>query len=103
MMGVPVDLDDYRSIAAVRAAEHRRQRNHRCREDRAALRRQQEEAENYLAGEPAETWTDAAAKAAYLIELFAATLRAEDQSRKALIKRTLDDFKRLSNHGEGEP
>ena len=99
MMDGPVHLDERRGVAALKAAERRRRRNHRLQEDQAAWERRQEEMERYLAADPATTWTDAAAKAAYLIQLFAATPEGEDPRRKALIKRTLDDLKRLCGDG----
>ena len=91
----PVDLDEHRGMAAQKATELRRQRLHEFQADQAALRRRQEELENLLVAAPAETWPEAAAKAQYLIQLFAATPEAQDPRRKELIAHALDDLTRL--------
>ena len=91
----PVDLDERRGMAAQKATELRRQRLHEFQVEQAALRRRQEELEKLLLAAPAETWPEAAAKAQYLIELFAATPEAQDPRRKQLIAHALDDFARL--------
>jgi len=95
MANEPIDLDDHRGMAAQRATEIRR-RLQEVVADQAALRRQQEELETFLAAEPVTSWAELAAKARYLIELFAATPDAQDARRQALIKSVLDDFTRLS-------
>lgn len=91
----PVDLDEHRGMAAQQATELRRQRLHEFQADQAALRRRQEELEKLLLAAPAETWPEAAAKAQYLIELYAATPEAQDPRRKELIAHALDDLTRL--------
>jgi hypothetical protein len=91
----PIDLDEHRGITAQRATEIRR-RLQDVVADQAALRHRQEELEAFLAAEPATTWSELAAKARYLIELFAATADAQDARRQKLIKSVLDDFTRLS-------
>ena len=90
-----VDLDEHRGMAAQKATEIRRQRIHEFQADQAALRRRQEELEKLLLAAPAETWPEAAAKAQYLIQLFAATPEAQDPRRKKLIAHALDDLTRL--------
>jgi hypothetical protein len=45
---------------------------------------------------PAGNWHDAAEKARYLLNLFAATIGAQDPRRQKLIAAVLADFKRLS-------
>ena len=92
----PVDLDKHRDRVAMRATEMRRQRLYEFQEDQAALKRRQEELEKLLLADPAETWPEAAAKALYLIQLFADTLEAQDPRRKKLIAHALDDIDRLS-------
>ena len=82
-------------MAALKATEIRRRRFLEFQADQAALRRRQEELEELLLAAPAETWTEAAGKAIYLIELFAATPEAQDPRRKALIAFALDDLSRL--------
>jgi len=91
----PVDLDEHRGMAAQEATEDRRQRLHEFQVDQVALRRRQEELEKLLLAAPAETWPEAAAKAQYLIQLFAATSEAQEPRRKQLIAHALDDLTRL--------
>ncbi|MDH3472733.1 MAG: hypothetical protein OEM59_03485 [Rhodospirillales bacterium] len=96
----PVDLDAHRGMAAQKATDIRRQRLHEFEADQAALRRRQEELEKLLLAAPAETWPEAAAKAQYLIQLFAATLEAQDPRRKELIAHALDDLTRLCDRAK---
>lgn len=96
----PVDLDEHRGMAAQKATELRRQRLHEFQVEQAALRRRQEELEKLLLAAPAETWREAAAKAQYLIELYAATPEAQDPRRKELIAHALDDLTRLCDRAK---
>ena len=91
----PVELDEHRGMAAQKATEVRRQSLEAFQAAQAALRRRQEELERLLLAAPAETWPEAAAKAQYLIQLFAATAEAQDPRRKELIANALDDLSRL--------
>ena len=68
----PVELDEHRGMAAQKSTEIRR-RLHEVQADHAALRRRQEEFESHALAAPSATWADAAAKARYLILLFAET------------------------------
>jgi len=61
-----------------------------------SLRLRQDELETQLLSAPAANWHDAAEKARYLLNLFAATLGAQDPRRQKLIAAVLADFKRLS-------
>jgi len=99
----PVDLDERRGMAAQQATEMRRQRLHEFQADQAALRRRQEELERLLLAAPAETWPEAAAKAQYLIQLFAATAEAQDPRRKELIAHALDDLAQLCDRTKESP
>ena len=90
-----VDLDEHRSMAAQKATDLRRQRLHEFEADQAALRHRQEELEKLLLASPAANWTEAAAKAKYLIQLFMDTAEAQDPRRMELIARALDDLDRL--------
>lgn len=96
----PVDLDERRGMAAQKATELRRERLHEFQADQAALRRRQEELEKLLLAAPAETWPEAAAKAQYLIQLYAATPEAQDPRRKALVQHALDDLARLCDRAK---
>ena len=102
MIDNPVDLDKYRSMTAHMAIETRRRRLHEFETDQAALRLRQEELEKLLLAAPAETWLEVAAKAQYLIQLFADTPEAQDPRRKKLIANTLDDLARLSDRSKGQ-
>lgn len=99
----PVDLDDRRGMAAQKETESRRQRLQEFQADQEALRRRQEELEKFLLAAPAETWPEAAAKAQYLIQLFAATPEAQDERRKKLIAHALDDLTRLCDREKERP
>ena len=96
----PIDLDERRDAAAMKATEIRRQRLHEFQDDQAALRCRQEELEKLLLAAPAETWPEAAAKAQYLIQIFADTAEAQDPRRKELIAHALDDIARLCDGAE---
>jgi len=103
MTETPVDLDEHRGMAAQKATEIRRERLHQFEKNQADLRQQQEELEKLLLAAPAETWPEAAAKAQYLIKLFAATPDAQDPRRRELIAHALEDLARLSDaEGRGE-
>ena len=92
----PVDLDEHRGMAEQKATEIRR-RLHEVQADQAALHRRLEEFEHFLLAAPATTWPEAAAKARYLIQLFATTPEARDPRRQTLIAGVLDELKRLSD------
>ncbi len=96
----PIDLDVRRGMAAQQATEIRRQRLDEFQADQEALRRRQEELEKLLLAAPAETWPETAAKAQYLIRLFAATPEAQDPRRKELIAHALDDLARLCDRAK---
>jgi hypothetical protein len=90
----PVELDEHRGMAAQKSTEIRR-RLHEVQADQAALRQRQEEFENFLLAAPATTGHEAAAKARYLIQLFAGTADAQDPRRRKLIASTLEELARL--------
>lgn len=96
MTDKPIDLDQHRGMSAQKATGLRRllaevEANERT------LRLRQDELETQLLAAPAANWHDAAEKAHYLLNLFAATLRAQDPRRQKLIAAVLADFKRLSD------
>ena len=89
-----IDLDKHRGIAAQKATDLRRlladvEANER------ALRLRQDELESHLIAAPAANWHEAADKARYLLNLFAATLAAQDPRRQKLIAAVIADFDRL--------
>ena len=95
MTDYPVELDEHRGMAAQRSTEIRRRR-HEVQADLAVLRRQHEEFERHALAAPSMTWPEAAAKARYLIQLFAGTPEARDPRRRELIAQVLQDLTRLS-------
>src|SRR5258706_11310285 len=91
----PVELDKHRGMAAQHATELRR-RLHEVEMDQVALKQRQSDLEALLQSAPATTWPEAAAKACYLIQLFAKTAEAQDPRRQKLIASVIDDLNRLS-------
>ena len=90
-----IELDQHRGMYAQKATELRRlladvEANERV------LRLRQAELESHLLAAPAANWHEAAEKARYLLNLFAATLAAQDPRRQKLIAAVLADFARLS-------
>src|SRR5713226_5091442 len=93
-----IDLDQHRGMAAQKATDLRRLLAN-VEADQNALRLRQDELEAHLLAAPAANWHEAAEKARYLLNLFAATLTSQDPRRQKLIAAVLADFERLS----GEP
>jgi len=50
---------------------------------------------------PAASWPEAAVKARHLLNLYAASLPAEDTRHRALVTTLLDDFARLTEVDRG--
>ena len=100
MSETPVDLDARRDRAAMKATELRRQRLYQFQADLEALHARQEALETMLAA-PAGNWSEVAAKAQYLIKLFAETSEAQEPRRRELIAQTLEDLNRLCECAEG--
>jgi hypothetical protein len=90
-----IRLDRHRGMAAQKATEVRRLLAE-VEANQKVLRERQEELEAQLIAAPAASWTEAAAKARYLLRLFAATPVAQDPRRQTLIASVLEDFTRLS-------
>jgi hypothetical protein len=91
----PVELDEHRGMAAQKDTAIRRLL-HEVQADQTALRGRQEELESFMVAAAALTWPEAAAKARYLIQLYAATPDAQDPRRQKLIAGALADLARLS-------
>jgi len=91
----PLNLDKHRGMAAQRATDLRRTlvevENHA-----KELRDRQTALENQLLAVPAETWQEAAAKARYVLNLYAASLSPEDTRHRNLVAAIFDDFARLT-------
>jgi hypothetical protein len=92
----PIDLDQRRGMAAQKATGLRRLLAN-VEANEKELRLRQEELEAHLIAAPAANWHEAADKARYLLNLFGATLAAEDPLRQKLIAAVLADFKRLAD------
>jgi hypothetical protein len=90
-----VDLDQHRGMAAQKATDLRRLLAD-VEANEKTLRLRQDELESHLLAAPAANWEEAAEKARYLLNLFAATLTAQDPRRQTLIAAVLADFKRLA-------
>ena len=97
----PVSLDGHRSATGKIATDIRRRALQDFEAGRPALRRRQKELEAQLLASPAETWCEAAAKAQYLIRLYAATADGQDARRAKLIERALGDLARLIDRDTG--
>jgi hypothetical protein len=91
----PVNLDRHRGMAAQKATTLRRLLAD-VEANEEALRLRQDELESHLLAAPAANWQEAAEKARYLLNLFTATIAAQDPRRQKLIAAVIDDFKRLS-------
>jgi hypothetical protein len=98
----PITLDRHRGMAAQKATEVRRLLAE-VESNPPALRERQEELEAQLIAAPAASWSEAAAKARYLLRLFATTPVAQDPRRQTLIASVLDDFARLTELDGAEP
>lgn len=95
MTDQPVDLDKHRGMAAQKATDIRRalaEVETHARE----LRERQSDIESQVVGVPAMSWPDAAAKARYVLGLYADTLDVSDALHRQLITAVLEDFARLS-------
>jgi hypothetical protein len=89
-----IDLDQHRGMAAQKATNLRRLLAD-VEANEKALRVRQDELEAHLLAAPAESWHEAAEKARYLLNLFSASLAAQDPRRQKLILAVLEDFERL--------
>jgi hypothetical protein len=90
-----IDLDHHRGMAAQKATDLRRLLSE-VEANEKALRVRQDELETHLIAAPAANWHEAAEKARYLLNLFSASLTAQDPRRKTLVAAVLADFARLS-------
>jgi hypothetical protein len=92
----PLELDKHRGMAAQKATDIRRilaevENNARDLRDRQTVM------ENQLLSSPAASWPEAAAKARYVLNLYAAGLGPADTHHRDLVGAVLADFVRLSN------
>ncbi len=107
MTNEPVDLDRHRDSDARKAINSRRERLSHCLQrfqaDQTNMQRRQEELENQFLAAPAETWSEAVAKAKYVLQLFAASAKAQTPRRRELIAQVQDDLTRLAGRAKDSP
>jgi hypothetical protein len=89
-----IELDQHRGMAAQKATDLRRLMAD-VEANEKALRSRQDELEAHMLAAPSRNWPEAAKKARYLLNLFAASLAAQDPRKQKLIAAVLDDFERL--------
>lgn len=92
----PLDLDKHRGMAAQKATDIRRalveiENNAR------QLRERQEALENQLLAVQATSWPEAAAKAKYVLNLYAAALPPGDTHHRDLVAAVFADFAKLAD------
>jgi hypothetical protein len=98
MTDEPLDLDKHRGMAAQKATDLRRaladvENNARNLRDRQAV------FESQLLTVRSTSWPEAAAKARYVLNLYAAGLSPEDSHHRDLVAAILEDFARLGREG----
>jgi hypothetical protein len=91
----PVELDKHRGMASQKATDIRRvvadvEANAKALRDRQAL------LEGELLSTAATSWPEAAARARYVLNLYAAGLSSTDTHHRDLVAAVLADFARLS-------
>jgi hypothetical protein len=94
----PLDLDKHRGMAAQKATDIRRalaevENNAKDLRDRQAM------LESQLLSVPAASWSEAAIKARYVLNLYAAGLSPDDTRHRDLVAAVLEDFARLAEEG----
>jgi hypothetical protein len=92
----PVDLDRHRGMAAQKATDIRRILAD-VEANAQLLRDHQGVVEIQLLAVPAASWMEAAAKARYVLNLYAAQLSPADSHHRDLVAAVLADFARLSD------
>jgi hypothetical protein len=96
MSEIPVDLDKHRGMASQKATDIRRvlaevEANAKVLRDRQGI------LESQLLSTQAASWPEAAAKARYVLNLYAAGLAPTDTHHRDLVAAVLADFARLSD------
>ena len=92
----PVDLDKHRGMAAQKATDIRRVLAD-VEANAKLLRDRQGAVEVQLLEVPATSWAEAAAKARYVLNLYASELAPADTRHRDLVAAVLADFARLSD------
>jgi hypothetical protein len=96
MSDTPVDLDKHRGMASQKATGIRRLLSE-AEANAKALRDRQGELEGQLLAVRAASWPEAAAKARYVLNLYAASLAPSDTHHRDLVAAVLADFAQLSD------
>jgi len=96
MTDEPLNLDKHRGMAAQRATDLRRTLME-AENNAGELRDRQVHLESELLSIPATSWPEAAAKARYILNLYAAGLSPEDARHRDLVAAILGDFTRLAH------
>ena len=96
MNDIPIDLDKHRGMASQKATDIRRvlaevEANAKIQRDRQGI------LESQLLSTQAASWPEAAAKARYVLNLYAAGLAPTDTHHRDLVAAVLADFARLSD------
>lgn len=96
MTETPVDLDKHRGMKSQKATDIRRVLAE-VEANAKVLRDRQGVLESQLLSSPAASWPEAAAKARYVLNLYAADLAPADTHHRDLVAAVLADFARLSD------
>lgn len=96
----PFNLDSRRTNAGRMASDMRRHAIRESEADQQPARQRQREMEAQLLAGEAHTWPEVAAKAEYLLRLYAETPEAQDARLSSLIERALADINRLLDNHE---
>ncbi|CEG07531.1 hypothetical protein BN961_00923 [Afipia felis] len=94
----PVELDSHRGMAAQKATDLRRIVVE-AEAHAANLRERQLHIEMELLDAPVASWSEAAAKARYVLNLYYTSLSAQDTRHRDLVASVLRDFARLDSEG----
>jgi hypothetical protein len=92
---VPIDLDRHRGMAAQKATDIRRVLAD-VEANAKLLRDKQGMLEIQLLAVPAASWSEAVAKARYVLNLYSASLAASDTHHRDLVSAVLADLTRLA-------
>ena len=98
MADEPLDLDSHRGMAAQKATDLRRVLAE-VETHAKELRTRQAEIERHLLAAPAASWQEAAVRARYVLQLYAAELAPDDTRHHDLVAAILKDFERLTEQG----
>ena len=95
MTDKPLDLDRHRGMAAQKATDIRRIQAD-VETSAKDMRDRQAAVDSQLLTVPAASWPEAAAKARYVLSLYAAGLASDDTHHRDLVAAVFADFSRLS-------